>query len=314
MLNTFELILDACESFFKALIAITKIETNNPLHDLDKLINAIVDEYWVNLYFNLGMALFELKKPCSALACFRKVLEMGIERDRAYMMMAFCYCRAGRPRLAIPIFQKSLAINPHETTTKTAYDKVVGMVAHLSSSNETMTIDDVLEYEFVDKKTSTDYRPNLGRHLLNTSMSQSYKINSERTFRILRSSESQKKQNNADDNNEVKTAVRFTGCKSQDESLELLYPSFDQFDRPGTAPATMEVIEEDMPSDDGLEVSHEHGLSSNAPNDDDSFLRPRVLDFNTTSESDTVEAASSRGLFFVFNYSCVIFFKFQPKN
>lgn len=223
-------------------MTITKIETDTPLKDLETLLNVVVDEYWVNLYFNLGVTLFELNKPCSAIACFRKVVEMGIDRDRAYMMMGFCYSRAGRPRLAIPMFQKSLAINPGESAVKNSYDKAVGIVADLPNpytSRDTYTFDEALDGELVDSRKPSDNRPLVGRFMIDASLNQSQKVTCEKTFGILRNLEGSPEE-------EEEPGSRVCRIHSEEDQGTPDIQNLEDLDRPRTAPAAMDTIMEDM--------------------------------------------------------------------
>lgn len=96
-------------------MALTRIETDNPHRDIELLFEPILDEYWVPLYYNLGFAMLKSARPCTAITCYRKVLQTGYQKAAAWAQIGYCYCSALKPRLAISAFMNSLALNPNNS-------------------------------------------------------------------------------------------------------------------------------------------------------------------------------------------------------
>uniref|UniRef100_A0A914Y507 Uncharacterized protein n=1 Tax=Panagrolaimus superbus TaxID=310955 RepID=A0A914Y507_9BILA len=170
-------------------MTLTKIETVNPIRDIEALLDPILDEYWGALYFNLGYAMFKASKPCTAITFYRKVLQMGCQKANAWAQIGFCYCLAGRPRLAINAFMQSLALNPNMASVKHAYDKAVAIVAQLPSTYLDKEPIDVIEslenYPPYKSDKIFDNRPNLGRFILDNN--QLSKLTAEQVFNEHRS-------------------------------------------------------------------------------------------------------------------------------
>jgi tetratricopeptide (TPR) repeat protein len=179
----------ATKTYLKALMSLTKVETDDPIRDIDALLDPILDEYWCPLYFNLGYSFFKASKPCTAITFYRKVLQMGYQKANAWAQIGYCYSFAGRPRLAINAFMQSLALNPSSASVKHAYDRAVSIVAQLPSTYLDKESIDVLEslenYPPYKPDKIFDNRPNLARFFLDNI--QNSKLTTDQVFNEHRS-------------------------------------------------------------------------------------------------------------------------------